>query len=124
MTRRWIFYPFLIALFPILSLYAQNVTETPASETVWPLGLMLAASGLVWSLLRLGLRDSARAGLLTIPAVAVFFTINLVPAWADENLYEINSLWVVRDVHVAPIVPICAELALTAALAYIVVVRL
>src|SRR6516165_8766382 len=55
MTRRWIFYPFLIALFPILSLYAQNVTETPASETVWPLGLMLAASGLVWSLLRLGL---------------------------------------------------------------------
>lgn len=124
MTRRWVFYPFLIALYPIVSLYAQNVTETPASETVGPLGLMLAAAALVWSLLRLGLRDPARAGLLTVLAVAVFFTINLVPGWANERLYEINAIWVERDVHVAPIVPICAELAATAALAYLVIVRL
>lgn len=57
-------YPLLIAAFPILHIYANNVSTTSFSEIVRPLGLSLAATLVLLYAVRLILRDPARTGVL------------------------------------------------------------
>jgi hypothetical protein len=63
-------YPFLLAAFPILFLYAENFGETEPAEVAVPLVLAVALTAVAFVVLRIVLRDSARAALLTSLGVA------------------------------------------------------
>jgi hypothetical protein len=66
-----VFYPPLLAAFPILFLYAYNISETSASQVWLPLVISVAASLVLWAALSLILRSLAKAGLAT--AIFLFF---------------------------------------------------
>ncbi len=118
MKQRCVFYPLLIALYPALAFYAQNALDLPVSELAWPLGLTTAASVLVGATLWLVVKDAARAGMLTVVAFAVFFTVELAPEWVDSCLRELSSFWVIRDIHVWRPLAIGGELAATSVLVW------
>jgi hypothetical protein len=63
----------LLAAFPILFLFAENLGETEPGEVVVPLALSVAAAGLAFAVLRVALHDAARAACLTSLGVAAFF---------------------------------------------------
>jgi hypothetical protein len=124
-SRQRVVYPFLIALYPVVSLYAQNVGEARVSELAGPVALVLAGSAAVWVGLRLALKDAARAGLVTVLAVATFDTVSFVPEFADACYVSLTCLWVMDiDAHVWTPLAYGTELALAAALGYAAVARL
>src|SRR3954463_12057646 len=75
-ARRWPVHPFLIAVFPILALYAHNVYETLPRSLVLPIGLALAATLAVWLPLRWLTRDAQRAAMATSFLLAAFYGFN------------------------------------------------
>ena len=54
-----VFYPPLLAAFPILFLYAYNINETSASQMWLPLGISVAVALVLWAVLSLILRSLA-----------------------------------------------------------------
>lgn len=69
-----VFYPPLLAAFPILFLYAYNISETSVSQIWLPLGVSVAASLVLWAVLSLILRSLAKAGLATAIFLLFFFS--------------------------------------------------
>ncbi len=123
MKQRCVFYPLLIALYPTIAFYAQNAIDLPLSELAWPVGLMTAASVLVGATLWLVVKDAARAGMLTVVAFAVFFTVQLAPEWVDSCLRELSSFWIIRDIHVWRPLAIGGELAATSVLVWAILTK-
>ena len=70
---RWVIHPFLLAIFPILGLFAQNSLQVPFGHLYAPIALGLAVTLTVWLVATGLLRDSRKAG--------VFTTLELVPFW-------------------------------------------
>ena len=68
-----VFYPLLFAIFPILFLYAHNISETSASQMWLPLVISVAATLVLWASLSLILRSLAKAGLATAIFLVFFF---------------------------------------------------
>lgn len=64
MTRRFAFHPFLVAAFPILFLWAQNLQEVPFGEVVGPLVLTVGVTAVVFAVASLVLRDHCRGAVL------------------------------------------------------------
>jgi hypothetical protein len=69
-----VFYPLLLAAFPVLFLYAYNIHETSASQMWLPLGVSVAAALVLWAILSLILRSLAKAGLATAIFLLLFFS--------------------------------------------------
>ena len=69
-----VFYPLLFAAFPILFLYAYNISETSASQMWLPLGISVAVALVLWAVLSLILRSLAKAGLATAIFLVFFFS--------------------------------------------------
>jgi len=88
-------HPLLIAAFPILSLYANNISEVSSKELWWPLGLAILFSLSLWALFAALTRRMRTSAIAASAIVLVFFSYghigNLVP-----------SSW-----HIA-VAPICA----------------
>lgn len=63
-----VFYPLLLAAFPILFLYTYNINETSASQMWLPLAISVGAALVLWAILSLILRSLAKGGL----AMAIF----------------------------------------------------
>lgn len=74
MLRRVPLHPLLFALYPALALLAHNLQEISIEVAVRPLLLSLLGAALPFALLRLILRDWARAALLTTFLLALFFS--------------------------------------------------
>jgi hypothetical protein len=121
---RWVLYPFLIAPYPAIAFYAQNAEGLPLRELAWPVALMMAASVLVGAMLRLVVKEPARAGLLTVLAFAVFYTVELVPEWVDGGLQYASSFWVLQEFHVWRPLVIGMELAAASGLAWTILTKL
>jgi hypothetical protein len=68
------FHPLLFALFPTITLYANNIHEVPGSVIWRPLLISLAGALLFLVLLRLLLRDWLKAALITSLLLLLFFT--------------------------------------------------
>jgi len=86
MRRTLIIHPFLIAVFPVLFLFAANVRDFPPAAMIRPALAMLAATGALVAALRLVLRDWGKA------AVVATFMLLLVAssgrlAWAVSGLH-------------------------------------
>jgi len=69
-----IFYPPLFAAFPILFLYAYNISETSVSEVWLPLVISVAAALVLWAVLSLILRSLAKGGIATTVFLLFFFS--------------------------------------------------
>lgn len=69
-----VFYPLLLAVFPILFLYAHNISETSMSQVWLPLVISVAAALVLLAILRLILRSLAKAGLATAMFLVFFFS--------------------------------------------------
>jgi hypothetical protein len=66
-------HPFLLAAFPVLFLFAENLGETEPGEIIVPLAGSLVATAITFAVLRALLHDTTRAALLTTIGVAAFF---------------------------------------------------
>lgn len=99
---RWVVHPVLIAMFPIVSLYAHNVHETAPASLLIPLLAVVAATLILWTALWVPARDVQRAALGTSLIVALFFAFNHVNVGINTSLDHLSWLWVHRDHHVHP----------------------
>lgn len=64
MKRPPVLHPVLFAVFPILSLFAHNRHQVGFAETHWPLALAATGTALILLVLRVGVGDWRRAGIL------------------------------------------------------------
>jgi hypothetical protein len=71
MKKPLVIHPLLVAIFPILFLYAQNMGEMKANQIFLLLGVSLGLALFMWLLFGLWLKDRAKAGLAT--SICVFF---------------------------------------------------
>jgi hypothetical protein len=69
-----VFYPLLLAAFPILFLYVHNINEISASQMWLPLAISVAAGLVLWAILSVILRSLAKAGLTTAIFLLFFFS--------------------------------------------------
>jgi hypothetical protein len=75
MARRLLLHPFLFAAYPVVFLFAQNLTEdVKANAVVWPLLFVLAVVTVFFGLLRFIVRDGTKAAALTSIYVLLFFS--------------------------------------------------
>ena len=68
-----IIYPVLLAVFPVLFLYTQNIDQTTARQALSPLWFSVPGALLLWFLLYLWMRNIFKAGLATTLFVILFF---------------------------------------------------
>ncbi|MGA2670097.1 MAG: sulfatase-like hydrolase/transferase [Dehalococcoidia bacterium] len=80
-----VFYPLLLAAFPILFLYAYNISQTSASQVWLPLAISVAAALILWAILSVILRSLAKAGLATAIFLIFFFSYG--------RLYDALESW-------------------------------
>lgn len=121
---RWVTHPFLIGVYPILSVYAQNASETPARELNLPIAIVLAATAVLWLALGLLLRDARKAGLLVSLGLVLFFTVSILPEAVDGVASYLSGYWVPREVHIRPPLVVVPEIGLFAALGYLAFAKL
>ena len=69
-----VFYPLLFAAFPILFLYAYNISEVSVSQIWLPLVISVAATLVLWIVLSLILRSLTKAGFATAIFLVFFFS--------------------------------------------------
>ncbi len=67
-------FPFLLAIYSILALWNFNITYVNLGSTIRSLALTLVGTAFLWLILMLVLRDVAKAGILTILSMVLFFS--------------------------------------------------
>jgi hypothetical protein len=97
-----VIHPFLLAIFPILGLFAQNSAEVSFDELILPLSVALAGTLAVWAIASAVLRSPRKGGVFTSLAVIPFFTSGRFPQALDASLSFLSSYWVMTDIHVPP----------------------
>lgn len=89
------FHPLAIAVFPVASLYARNMSLVPWGDTLRPALFSLLGACLVWGALAALLRDVRRAAIGASVAIALIFSfqhlINLAPRGWIEHSYKAKS---------------------------------
>ncbi len=73
MKRIAVLYPIFFAIYPVLSLLAANLSETPITQAIRPLLIyLLFSSGLLWALSKV-CKDTQRAAFITFLVVLALF---------------------------------------------------
>src|SRR6478735_2344422 len=92
-------YPFLVAAFPVLFLYADNITRVTLHQIWQPLGIAFLLTAFIFALSLLIFRNARKAGLFTAAAVAFFFlyrpsfvTLQEMPALVKLSLNRHRQL--------------------------------
>jgi hypothetical protein len=91
--------PVLFAVFPLLSLFAQNQTEVELRVLWWPLALSVVAGLGAFGLALLAYRDAAKAAVLASLLVIAFFYYGAVAGWGPGGWWYV-VLWAVISVVV------------------------
>lgn len=73
MRRTQVIHPFLLAVFPVLFLFATNIEQFRPRVLVAPLLFMLIVTALLWGLLSRVLRNPKKAGLIVSLFLMLFF---------------------------------------------------
>jgi len=85
-----IFHPFVVAFFPLLSLYLHNAGKLYFSEVVPPLLLALLLSAAFWWITTRLLKDVQKAAIVTTAFFALFFTYGHLLPLLERSL---RGLW-------------------------------
>lgn len=86
------YHPLLIALFPILSLYAHNAQLIPAGQIVRPLAVVLLAVLALWLLFRRFFKNPLKAALFLSLLILCFFFYTQVLDWIMSFSPDFKSL--------------------------------
>jgi len=84
--KHLVLYPFLFAIFPILTLYTNNIQEVAFDAVVRSLVFSLIGTVVLLSLCFLLLRDLTKAGAITTFILVLFFTYGHVYMFLKDNL--------------------------------------
>ena len=71
--KRVHFHPFIISIFPVISLFAHNQSQLGPGAAWRSLAIVLVGTAIVFGFLRLVLGDWTRAGFITTYASVLFF---------------------------------------------------
>ena len=74
MRRTLVIHPFLLAVFPVLFLFATNIEQFGLGVLVVPVLFLLTATALLWGLLTLVLKNARKAGLIMSLFLLLFFS--------------------------------------------------
>ena len=86
-----VLHPFLFTLFPIFSLYANNLGEVPFWSVLRALAVGLLACGVALALLRLMIGEWHRAGLAATLAGLLFFTFGRANQFLQESGWLVTA---------------------------------
>lgn len=86
LRKHLVLYPFLFAIFPILTLYTNNIQEVAFDAVVRSLVFSLIGTVVLLSLCFLLLRDLTKAGAITTFILVLFFTYGHVYMFLKDNL--------------------------------------
>jgi hypothetical protein len=109
--RRWVIHPFLLGVYPILSLYSNNVFEADPTDLLGPIALVLGATALAWGLGYALLRDPRKAGLIAVILTVLFFGFKRAEEGAVQLVYYLSTFWVPYHGPVRPAVYVFAGMA-------------
>ena len=68
-----VIHPFILAIFPIIFLYSQNVNTSP-NEIILPVLLILGSTVLIWILINQALKNKIKSGLIVSVGLVSFFS--------------------------------------------------
>lgn len=71
-------HPFLLAVFPILFLYASNINEAGFTEALFPMLISLAIAGLLFAVLFLLTKNKYKAALIVSLVTVLFYTFGYI----------------------------------------------
>ena len=97
----WPLYPFLVALYPALSLIEQNDNRILIEQAAVPVGALLLYVGLVYAVLRLFIRDSRKAWAVCLVVVVMTTYYGLLSKtlgfYPEQMLLEwlVLTVWIV-----------------------------
>jgi len=91
-SRAPVLYPFLAAIFPIVSVLSSNAPGVPLSDVTIPILGMLGATSLVWFTLGLILRDRLKRGLMLLGLIALFWSYGPVLDMIRATLHYRETL--------------------------------
>jgi hypothetical protein len=99
LSDTWFFiFPLLIAIYPIIFLYSNNVQELLVSQIYVPIAIAVVATLIFWALLSFLFKDILKAGMITSIFIVFFFTYGIIFDW----LVFLN-LFTVKHRHILPI---------------------
>jgi hypothetical protein len=96
--KHFIIHPILLALFPILFLYTQNISETASDQIFLPMAFTLAGTVVFWIILSLLMKNVVKAGIAATVFLVFFFSYG--------RLYELLVKWgafVPSHAHLLPV---------------------
>lgn len=79
----WIL-PVLVASYPIIYLYSQNVQIVSSSQLVLPLSIAWAGSLILWAIFSLIIKDTKKGGIISAVFVVFFFAYGHLFDWATS----------------------------------------
>lgn len=69
-----ILHPFLFAIFPVIFTYSNNTDTMSLNDIVLPLSLVIITSLFFWFVIRVGLKNGIKAGMIVSLVLVVFFS--------------------------------------------------
>lgn len=95
MKKAPVIHPFLLALFPVVFLFAQNIEMVSASQTLLPSAIVLGFTSLSIVLLRMTFKDGRKAGIVVSVFLVLFFSyghaFDLVRDSVEDRLVESSA---------------------------------
>ncbi len=98
--RALLLHPFLLALYPVLALLAENAREMPLSDAYRSIGVALAGATVLLLILRLALHSWQLAGALTSLLVVLFFSYGHV--YSLVKMAQVGDLLIGRHRFLLP----------------------
>lgn len=93
MRKQMVIHPLLFAIFPVLFLYSNNISETIARQALFPLWYAVPGAIVLWGLFCLWMRNIFKAGLAATILVILFFFYGrfytLLEQWGVAPSYSI-----------------------------------
>ncbi len=115
---RWPVHQMLLAVFPILALFAQNAGQVRMSDPIRVVAGALVGTMAVWLVLTALLKDARKAAIASSAAVLLFFTFEFVLAWVQHSTTSMIVYWVCARTVVHPAVVLAPEVLLLVGLVY------
>lgn len=84
--RTRLFYPIAFAAFPVVSVYARNMTYVPPADLARGLATVLGIAGLIWAISGLLLRSAERGAAASTVLLAAFFGWSSITLGAERFL--------------------------------------
>lgn len=88
------FYPFLLAVFPILFLFSYNIHEAHARDLLLPIIIAIIGTAIIFLLAKLVTKDHRSSGVITFWFLVLFFSYghirDLIYSLSDFGLVSVN----------------------------------